>query len=161
MKEGPQASRKTYHSRIPDARIAIITAEWNAEITSTLAVGARDFLYKMGLEEAAVESFPVSGAFELPTGVKFLLDTNRFDAIIAIGCLVKGDTPHFEYISEVVSHRLSELSVAHTIPIGFGLLTVNTYEQAQQRAGGSHGNKGEEAAEAVLNLLDMRYHLQV
>lgn len=159
MKEGPNPARKSFHPKVKSARYAIVVAEWNSEITYTLRDGAIKALSEIGVDTEQILSKEVSGAFELPLGVKYLIDSGRFDGIIAIGCLVKGDTPHFDYISDSVSHRLSELSTQHALPIGFGLLTVNTYSQAQDRAGGSHGNKGVEAAEAVANLLSFKYEL--
>ena len=159
MKEGPNPARKTFHPKVKAARYAILVAEWNQEITYALRNGAIEALQGIGVKKEQILSKEVSGAFELPLGVKYMIDSKRFDGIIAIGCLVKGDTPHFDYISDAVSHRLSELSVEHTIPVGFGLLTVNTYDQAADRAGGAFGNKGIEAAEAVANMLSLKYEL--
>lgn len=157
MKEGPNPSRKDLHPRIKKGKYGIIYAEWNLEITGALRDGAIELLKEVGVSDSQITVSEVSGAFELPVACRYFLDSGRYDGIIAIGCLVKGDTPHFHYISEVVSHRLSELSVDFSIPIGFGLLTVNKYFQAKERAGGIHGNKGREATEAVLNLLNLKY----
>lgn len=159
MKEGPNPSRKSFHPRVKEGRYGIVVAEWNAEITHTLRDGAVKTLIELGVPSQNIETYEVSGAFEMPLGLNYLLEKGGYDALIGIGCLVKGETPHFHYISEVVSHRLSEMSINRNIPIGFGLLTVNTYEQAQDRAGGKYGNKGQECAEAVANLLSMKYEL--
>lgn len=159
MKEGPNPNRKAFHPKVSEGRFAIVVAEWNQEITFALRDGAIETLRSMGVDAAHIVAKEVSGAFELPLGVKYFIESGKYDGIIAIGCLVKGNTPHFDYISDAVSHRLSELSVAHTIPVGFGLLTVNTYDQALERAGGSYGNKGAEAAEAVAHLLSLKYDL--
>ncbi|MGB0430879.1 MAG: 6,7-dimethyl-8-ribityllumazine synthase [Bacteroidia bacterium] len=158
MKEGPNPTRKSFHPRIKGAKYGIVVAEWNSEITHALRNGAVDTLKELGVPEHNITVHEVSGAFELPLGLKYLID-KKYDALVGIGCLVKGETPHFDYISEVVSHRLSEMSVNFSVPIGFGLLTVNTYKQALDRAGGQFGNKGQESAEAAVNLLSMKYDL--
>ena len=160
MKEGPNPNRKPFHPKIKQAKYGIVVAEWNKEITHSLKNGALETLIDLGVSEENITVYEVSGAFEIPLGLKLYIDSKNFDALVGIGCLVKGDTPHFHYISEVVSHRVSELAVEHSTPIGFGLLTVNTYEQALDRAGGKHGNKGQEAAEAAVNLLSMKYSMQ-
>ena len=151
--------RKAYHEKVKQCRIGIVYAEWNNEITYALRDGAIQTGIDVGIAEENLIAFDVSGAFELPLACKYLIESGKFDGIVAIGCLVKGETPHFHYISEVVSHRLSELGVENNIPIGFGLLTVNEYLQAQERAGGSFGNKGSEAIEAVFNLLSLKFTL--
>lgn len=157
MKEGPSPSRKTFHAKVKDARVAVIYSEWNNEITHALREGAIHTCTSLGIAKDQIDAREVSGAFELPLAIKYAIESNRFDAVIGIGCLVKGETPHFHYISEVVSHRISELSVNHSIPVGYGLLTVNKYEEAEARAGGDFGNKGSEAAEAALHLLSLKY----
>lgn len=157
MKEGPNPSRKSFHSKVKEARVAIIYAEWNSEITHALRDGAIATCTELGIPQENIDAREVSGAFEMPLAIKYAIESQRFDAVIGIGCLVKGETPHFHYISEVVSHRVSELSVEHSIPVGYGLLTVNKYEEAQARAGGDFGNKGSEAAEAALHLLSLKY----
>ncbi|MFY0673477.1 MAG: 6,7-dimethyl-8-ribityllumazine synthase [Bacteroidia bacterium] len=159
MKEGPNPSRKSFHPKVKQGQFGIVVAEWNSEITHTLKDGAFETLIGLGVPKENIKTFEVSGAFELPLGLNYLIEKGGFDALIGIGCLVKGETPHFHYISEVVSHRLSEMSVQHNLPIGFGLLTVNTYQQALDRAGGKYGNKGQECAEAVANLLSFKYEL--
>lgn len=160
MKEGPNPNRKPFHPKIKQAKYGIVVAEWNKEITHTLKDGAVATLLEMGVPEENITINEVSGAFEIPLGLKLYLESKKFDALIGIGCLVKGETPHFHYISEVVSHRVSELAVDSVTPIGFGLLTVNTYQEALDRAGGKYGNKGQESAEAAVNLLSMKYGLQ-
>ena len=158
MKEGPNPARKVFNQKVLNAKYGIVVAEWNSEITHALREGAVALLSELGVKRDNIVVYEVSGAFELPLGLKFMINKG-FDALIGIGCLVKGETPHFHYISEVVSHRMSELAIHHDTPIGFGLLTVNTYQQAQDRAGGAFGNKGAEAAEAAVNLLSMKYDL--
>jgi len=159
MKEGPSLNRKPFHAKVSEARIAIVYAEWNSEITEALRDGALATCAEAGISKEHISVKEVSGAFELPLGVKYAINSAKFDAVIAIGCLVKGETPHFHYISESVTHRLSELSVVHSVPVGYGLLTVNKYEEAEARAGGAFGNKGAEAAEAALHLLSLKYDL--
>lgn len=156
-KEGPDHKRKVFHDQIKKARYGIVYAEWNSHITEALRDGAYNLLQELGVPEKNILVQSVSGAFELPLGALYL--SQQCDAVICIGCLIKGETPHFHYISEVVSHRLSELNIQQGKPFSFGLLTVNNEEEALARAGGEFGNKGAEAAEAAVNLLSLKYLL--
>ncbi|MCB0737618.1 MAG: 6,7-dimethyl-8-ribityllumazine synthase [Bacteroidetes bacterium] len=158
MKHGPSADRKAYHHDTANAKFGIVVAEWNPEITFTLRDGAVDFLKQQGVAEENIMVKYASGAFELPLAGQYM--AKHVDAVICIGCLIKGETPHFEYISSAVSHQLSELSIKHNKPFAFGVLTVNTEAQALDRAGGAFGNKGVEAAEAVYHLLSLANELK-
>ena len=150
---GPSYEKLTFHPAISQLRYGIVYSEWNSAVTHALRDGAAELLQSLGVPAENIVLMDVSGAFELPMGTQYLADIAKVDGVIAIGCLIKGETPHFHYISEVVSHRLSELALQKNLPVGFGLLTVNTDEEATERAGGKHGNKGIEAAEAVVRLL--------
>ena len=130
-----------------------MTARWNAEITDRLAAGA--FASARGAG-AAVDSFTVAGSFELPAAVAALADTGRYDAIVPIGCLIRGDTPHFEFIAGAVARGLMDLSLTYPIAIPFGVITVNNIAQARARAGGREGNKGAEAMEAALETVALQ-----
>jgi 6,7-dimethyl-8-ribityllumazine synthase len=151
------------HTEIPSnvkAKIAIVWAEWNIEITKTLAKGAVETLKQYGIEEQNIDIFSVSGSWELITASEFcFLSKNNYDGVIAIGCLIKGDTPHFEYISEAVSQGLKDVSIKYSKPVSFGVITTLTLEQAQDRAGGKLGNKGDEAAVAMLKMIALKNQL--
>lgn len=139
-------------------KIGIVTAEWNEHITGALAEGALILLREHGIREENILSHLVPGSYELPLAAQWLLDAGC-DAVIAIGCLIKGETPHFEYISEAVSHGLMALNLKTSKPIAFGVITVLTEAQALDRAGGKHGNKGTEAAVTVLRMLQLKHAL--
>ena len=133
-------------------KIAILTARWNWEITGKLMEGAESFLESCGDIEI-VKNF-VPGAFELTIGTQKLVQKSDIDAVISIGCLVKGDTPHFDYICQAVSQGLTNVCIKYDKPIIFGVLTTNTMQQAVDRAGGVLGNKGAEAAATALQVLN-------
>lgn len=137
----------------PRARVAIVVARWNREITDLLAQGAERTAKDAGM---SVERFGVAGAFELPAAVAALADSGRFDAIVPIGCLIRGETPHFDVLAGAVAAGLMELSITYPCAIPFGVLTCDTFEQASARAGGVKGNKGEEFMEAAFDLLALR-----
>lgn len=133
--------------------MAIVVASWNAEITDRLAAGAVEAAERAG---AKVERFEVAGAFELPAAVALLGDTGRYDAVVPIGCLIKGETPHFQILADAVASGLMQLSLAYPTAIPFGVLTCDTMEQAVARAGGAEGNKGTEFMDAALEMVALR-----
>jgi 6,7-dimethyl-8-ribityllumazine synthase len=133
-------------------RIAIIVSRFNSIVTERLLDGARQALRENGVGDSAVQVVEVPGAFELPLPAKLMADSGRFDAIVCLGAVVRGETPHFEYISAAVVSELNRIMVDYGIPVTLGVLTTNDIEQALERAGGKHGNKG---AEAVLTALEM------
>ena len=135
------------------ANVALVVARWNREITDVLAAGAERTARDAGM---TVERFGVAGSFELPAAVGILAETGRFDAVVPIGCLIRGETPHFDVLARAVATGLMELSLTYPCAIPFGVITCDTFEQARQRAGGSQGNKGEEAMEAAFDLLALR-----
>ncbi|MBA2371707.1 MAG: 6,7-dimethyl-8-ribityllumazine synthase [Chloroflexi bacterium] len=137
----------------PKASVALVVARWNREITDVLAAGAERTAKEAGM---SVERFGVAGSFELPAAVALLADTGRFDAVVPIGCLIRGETPHFDVLARSVTDGLMQLSLTYPCAIPFGVLTCDTYEQARQRAGGTEGNKGEETMEAAFDLLALR-----
>lgn len=134
----------------------IVVSDWNAEITHALYEGSLSTLLKHGASEDDIRTMQVPGSFELPVGAKILAGSKRFDAIICLGCVIKGETQHDEFINHAVANGLVHLSIASGIPIIFGVLTTFTEEQAQDRAGGIHGNKGIEAASTAIRMAYLR-----
>lgn len=134
------------------ARFALIVSRFNTAITRQLAAGARAALLEAGATEADLETFSVPGAFELPQAARAAAETGRFDAVVSLGCVIRGETPHFEYISAAVAHGLMAAAGETGVPVAFGVLTTDTWEQAEARAGGGRDNKGFEAASAALEM---------
>lgn len=128
-------------------------ARWNEEVTLALERGAIERATASG---ASLDLFEVAGSFELPAAVALLANSGRFDAIVPVGCLVRGETPHFEVLANAVTRALLELSISYPVAIPFGVLTCDTIEQARDRAGGKAGNKGAEAMDAALELVSLR-----
>ena len=135
-------------------RVAVVASRFNDEIVSGLLSGALECLTRHGAADDDITLFRVPGAFEIPTLAATLLDRG-FDAIVALGCLLRGDTPHFDFISAQVTNELSRLSVAARFPVAFGVITCNTYEQAVARSSPGAGNKGWEAALAAIEMANL------
>ena len=138
------------------ARVAIVRARWNEEVTLALERGAIERAADSG---AKVDLFEVAGSFELPAAVALLAETGRYDAVVPIGCVIRGETPHFEYIAQSVSKGLMDLTLTYPIAIPFGVLTCDSIEQARERAGGAEGNKGAESMDAALEMVALRQAL--
>ncbi|MDX2189011.1 MAG: 6,7-dimethyl-8-ribityllumazine synthase [Bacteroidota bacterium] len=134
-------------------KIAIVVAEWNADITESLFTGAKEALIQSGVREKNIIRTNVPGSFELTLGCQWMASNLKVDAVIALGCVVMGDTPHFDYICQSVSYGITELNIKFNKPIIFGVLTTLNQQQALDRAGGKHGNKGHEAAITALKML--------
>jgi 6,7-dimethyl-8-ribityllumazine synthase len=134
-------------------KLGLVKAEWNSQITDELAVGARRVWLAHGFKSDHLVEMNVPGSFELPLGARWLIDDYHVDAVVALGCLIKGETPHFEYISQAVSTGLMQLGLSTGVPVAFGVLTVLNEAQALDRVGGAQGHKGEEATETVLRML--------
>jgi 6,7-dimethyl-8-ribityllumazine synthase len=141
--------------RAPVGRIGIVVSRFNDFVTGRLLEGARACLLEHGAREADIEIAWVPGAWELPLGAQRLVRTRRCCAVIALGCVVRGDTPHFDYVAGAAATGLESVSARLDVPVGFGVLTTDTMEQALARAGGRAGNKGWETALAVLEMLDL------
>ena len=137
------------------ARIAIIAARFNGDITDELLNGCLRRLTELDISGSRVEIHRVPGAFELPVAAKALARTHRFNSIICLGCIVRGDTPHFDYVAGEAARGIQEVSLAEMIPCIFGVLTVNTEEQARERVGGKHGHYGERAADSACEMMAM------
>ncbi|MBR5052526.1 MAG: 6,7-dimethyl-8-ribityllumazine synthase [Bacteroidaceae bacterium] len=141
---------------VPDAtgmRVGIVVSEWNDKITGALLEGACQTLIKHGVREEDIKVKLVPGSFELIYGASRLVNSGLVDAVIAIGCVIKGDTPHFDYICQGTTQGLADLNKEGKIPVIYGLLTCNTLEQAQERCGGMLGNKGDECAITAIKMV--------
>ena len=136
-------------------RFAVVASRFNESVTQRLVDGALDALVRHGAAANDVDLVWVPGAWELPFAARRLLSTERYSAIVAIGAVIRGDTPHFDYVAGEASRGLADASSEYDIPIGFGLLTCDTMAQAEARAGGEHGNKGWDAAVAALEMTDL------
>jgi 6,7-dimethyl-8-ribityllumazine synthase len=134
--------------------VGIVVGRFNGDITSRLLDGALEALAEAGVTRDRVDVMPVPGAFELPLGAMAFAKTRRYSCVIALGCVIRGDTPHFEYIAAEAASGLQLAGLETGIPIAFGLLTCDTRHQAEQRAGGDKGNKGAEAARTALEMAD-------
>lgn len=147
------------HTQIPNAHdyhFGIVVAEWNAEITGSMLEAAMSTLLKYGAKESKIEIHPVPGSFELSAAAYILAETERFDAVIALGCVIQGETRHFDFICNAVANGLTEVSIKTGVPTIFGVLTTDTLEQAKDRSGGKHGNKGEEAAVTAIKMAELK-----
>lgn len=137
-------------------KIGIVVAEWNEEITNALLQGAKETLRQYGVEEDNMPVIHVPGSYELTSGADYLLRYLHLDAVICLGCVIQGETRHFDFICEAVSQGLTNLSLSSGRPVIFGLLTTNNMEQAKARSGGQHGNKGVECAVTALKMVKLR-----
>ncbi len=135
-------------------RVAIIASRFNDDIVSGLLDGALDCLRRHGVAEDSISLFRVPGAFELPVLAARLV-SDSYDAVVAIGCLLRGDTPHFDFISQQVTMELSRVAVDSRKPVAYGVITCNTYDQAVQRSTAGSGNKGWEAALAAIEMANL------
>jgi 6,7-dimethyl-8-ribityllumazine synthase len=144
-----------------DLRVAIVASRFNDEIVSGMLDGALGCLTRHGAADDAISVFHVPGAFEIPTLVAALIGRGGYDAIVTLGCLIRGDTPHFDFISAQVTNELSRLSVEAKFPVAFGVITCNTYEQAVARSSSGTGNKGWEAALAAIEMANLWKKLTV
>ena len=143
---------------VPDASdmtIGIVVSEWNTNITEKLLIGAINTLEKHGVKPENIITRRVPGSFELTFGAKRLAESKELNAIIILGCVVKGDTPHFDYVCSGVTQGITELNLMYDIPFIFGLLTTDTMEQSEDRAGGKYGNKGDEAAITAIKMANI------
>lgn len=140
------------HARVAEKRVLVITADWNKEITENLSRGCVETLAYNGLKPSNVQEIHVPGAVELVYAAAKNLDPKRYDAIVVIGCVIRGETAHFEYVCKSVTDGVTALNLQAQIPVIFCVLTDDTIEQSRARSGGALGNKGEEAALAALQM---------
>jgi 6,7-dimethyl-8-ribityllumazine synthase len=146
-----------HHGRLraDGKRFGIVVGRFNEFITRQLLEGARDCLVRHGADEDAIEAFWVPGAWEIPAALRRLAAAERFDALIALGAVIRGGTPHFEYVSGQVAAGVAAVGAATEVPVVFGVLTTDSIEQAIERAGTKAGNKGWEAALAAIETVDL------
>ncbi|HET7586837.1 MAG TPA: 6,7-dimethyl-8-ribityllumazine synthase [Gammaproteobacteria bacterium] len=140
---------------VSDARIVMVASRFNDFIVNGLIDGARRMLARHGVADDAMELVYVPGAFEIPLAAKKLAETGRFDGIVALGAVIRGDTAHFEFVAGECTRGLGQVMLETGLPIGFGVLTCDTDAQAMERSNSKEGNKGEEAALAVLEMVDV------
>ena len=133
-------------------RFAVVVSRFNEEITEGLLRGALEFFAEQSIPTETVKIVRVPGAFEIPLAAKRLAESGDYDAIVCLGCLIKGETMHFEYIADAASHGIAQAAISTGVPIAFGVLTTMTEEQAVERSGAGAGNKGREAAAAALEM---------
>lgn len=136
-------------------RIAIVVSRFNDFVTSRLLAGGMSALQAAGVSSEDITVIHVPGAFEIPLAAQHAAESDRFDAVVCLGCLIRGETPHFDYISSAVSQGLTAAAAATGVPLAFGVLTTNSAEQALARAGEGPSNKGHEAAVAALEMADV------
>jgi len=134
-------------------RFGIIISEWNNEITEALYTGANNTLIKHGVKPADIVKEYVPGTFELTYGAKLMMNYRDLDAIIVLGCVIQGETRHFDFICQGVAQGITEINREGKMPVVFGVLTTDNQQQAMDRAGGKHGNKGDEAAVTAIKML--------
>ncbi|TDY49624.1 6,7-dimethyl-8-ribityllumazine synthase [Alicyclobacillus sacchari] len=153
---------RTYEAQLvaSNQRVGIVVSRFNEFITSKLLAGALDALNRHGLPEDKVEVAWVPGAFEIPYAAKWMAKSGRFDVVIALGAVIRGSTPHFDYVAAEVAKGVAQLSMNTDTPVIFGVLTTDTIEQAIERAGTKAGNKGWDAAVSAIEMANLRGMLQ-
>ena len=134
--------------------VAITVGQFNGDITSRLLDGALEALAEAGVARDRIDVLPVPGAFELPLGAMALAKTRRYACVVALGCVIRGDTPHFEYVAAEAASGVQLAGLETGVPVAFGVLTCDSRRQAEERAGGEQGNKGAEAARSALEMAD-------
>lgn len=141
-------------------QVAIVVSKWNDAVTGVLYQGAYQTLRDAGVQEHNILKAEVPGSYELPSGAQFAIEANPgLDAVICLGCVVQGETRHFEFICQAVAQGIKDVGLKYKRPVIFGVLTPDTDQQARDRAGGKYGNKGEEAAVAALEMIDLQKRL--
>jgi 6,7-dimethyl-8-ribityllumazine synthase len=148
---------------VPDAsdmRFGIVVSDWNSEVTRALLDGAVSTLKKHGADDENIVVKHVPGSFELTLGAQFLAEYDDLDAVICLGCVIQGETPHFTFICQGVAQGITQLNMEYNIPFIFGVLTTNTHQQAVDRAGGKLGNKGDEAAVTAIKMAALQLEME-
>ncbi len=139
-------------------RFALVVSEWNREITDALRRGARETLLKHGVADADIVETWVPGSFELALGAQLLLEKGGLDGVVCLGSVVRGETPHFDFVCQGATQGIMAVGLKFGLPVIFGLLTDDTMQQALDRSGGKHGNKGVDCAVAVLKMVALKHH---
>jgi 6,7-dimethyl-8-ribityllumazine synthase len=146
-------------TKVPSAKkmkFAIVYAEWNSEVTNALRDGAIKSLLKHGADKKNISVHAVPGSFELTLGAQYMAEHTKADAIICLGCVIQGETRHFDFICGAVANGVTQLNIKYNKPFIFGVLTTDNQKQAVDRAGGKHGNKGDEAAVTAIKMLHLK-----
>lgn len=139
----------------PDSRIAIVASRWNPSIVNALVAGAQHTLQAHDVAAAAIDVVRVPGAWEIPLAAARIAASGRYAAVLCLGCVVRGDTRHYEHVADGCAQGLMRVALDHGVPVLNGVLAVERHEDAAARAGGSHGNKGEDIAQAALEMIDL------
>jgi 6,7-dimethyl-8-ribityllumazine synthase len=150
-------------SQVPDARgmrFGIVVADWNREVTHALLDGAVSTLKRYGVSDDDIIIRHVPGTFEITLGAQWMAEYDDLDGVICLGCVIKGETPHFEYICNSVTQGITQLNLDYNIPFIFGVLTTYDHRQAHERAGGKRGNKGDEAAVAAIRMAALQRQME-
>ncbi len=143
-----------------EMKIGIVVSEWNYAITSALLNGAIRTLLAAGCREDMIVVKWVPGTFELPMGAQYFAEYSDVDGVIALGCVVQGETRHFDYVCDGVTSGIQQVQLSWNMPIAFGVLTTENQEQAEDRAGGKHGNKGDEAAATLIKMIALQIEME-
>ncbi len=146
-------------SQVPSGegkKIALVVAEWNEDITFNLAKGAEELLISQGVAKSDISTHTVPGTFELPLAAKWVLEKGEVDAVICCGCVIQGETRHFDFVCDGVTQGITQLNLDFGVPVIFCVLTDNVKQQSLDRSGGIHGNKGTEAGVAALKMIDLK-----
>ena len=138
---------------ISNKKFGIIISEWNSEVTESLFAGAYETLTSLGAKKDNIIRKMVPGSFELTLGAQWMAKEKKIDAVICLGCVIQGETPHFDFICQAVAKGITDVALKYDKPVIFGVLTTLTKKQALDRAGGKHGNKGDEAAITAIKML--------
>lgn len=144
----------------PEVQVGIVASRWNSMITDRMLQGALEALKEKGLTDDQITVVRCPGSYEIPLSCKYLLDHLNLDGVIALGAVIRGETPHFDYVCEAVNRGVSDLNLTYGKPVSFGVLTTDTEDQALKRAGNENGNKGAEAALAMCEMIALKKNLE-
>lgn len=153
-----------FESEIPtaeDMKFGIVVSEWNWAVTGALLEGAVETLKKYGCSESNIMVKKVPGTFELTLGAQFFVEYTDVDAVIVLGCVIQGETRHFDFVCQGVTQGVTQLMITWNTPISFGVLTTDNLQQALDRAGGKHGNKGDEAAATAIKMVALQSEMEI
>lgn len=156
VKSGYAASKPPARNEFAEARVALVATRWNTEIVDALMTGAQACLAEWGVPKAHITEFHAPGAFEIPLALETLARSNRYHGAVALGAVIRGDTPHFDFVAGECARGVQDVALRHALPIGFGVLTVNDAAQAAERTTPGRANKGYEAAAAMLEMLRLK-----
>lgn len=153
LKMGYAAPKKPGKKEFAGVRVALLATRWNVDIVDALLKGAQECLADWGVKPENVRVIRAPGAYEIPLATQLLLDSGEFDGVVTLGAVIRGDTPHFDFVAGECSRGLMDVQLKTGAPVGFGVLTVNTVAQAWERAAPGKGNKGYEATAAMLEMM--------